>query len=109
ITDTLPAGFSYVSGSTTGLTTSDPAVSAQMLTWIGPFPMAPNSSVSLHFNVIVSSAPGDYFNEAGGTAGGDFTVAGTGPTARITVTTQPTPTPTPEPTATPTPTPFPGL
>ena len=91
ITDTLPAGFSYVSGSTTGVTTSDPIISAQMLTWTGPFVVAASSSVSLHFAVIVASMPGDYLNEAGGEAAGGFTVIGTGPTARITVTPTPAP------------------
>ena len=89
ITDTLPAGFSYVLGSTSGVTTSDPSVNMQMLTWSGPFVVAANSSVSLHFSVIVASIPGDYFNEAGGQADGGYTVTGTGPTAQITVT-QPT-------------------
>ena len=37
ITDTLPAGFSYVLGSTSGVTTSAPSVSGQMLTWSGSF------------------------------------------------------------------------
>jgi len=86
ITDTLPAGFSYVLGSTTGVTTADPAISAQMLTWSGPFVVPANSSVSLHFAVIVATIPGDYFNEAGGEAAGGYTVTGTGPTAPITVT-----------------------
>jgi uncharacterized repeat protein (TIGR01451 family) len=86
ITDTLPAGFSYVPGSTTGVTTNDPAISAQMLTWVGPFVVPANSSVSLHFAVIVATLPGDYFNEAGGEAAGGYTVTGTGPTAPITVT-----------------------
>lgn len=86
ITDTLPAGFSYVAGSTTGVTTNDPVVSAQMLSWGGPFIVPQNGSVSLHFAVTVSSTPGNYLNEAGGTATEGFTVAGTGPTAPIMVT-----------------------
>lgn len=85
ITDRLPAGFRYVLGSTSGVTTSAPSVSGQMLAWSGPFVVAPNSSVSLHLRVIVAITPGDYFNEAGGEAAGGYTVAGTGPTARITV------------------------
>jgi uncharacterized repeat protein (TIGR01451 family) len=97
ITDTLPAGFSYVSGSTTGVTTDNPIVNGQMLTWSGlPFLVAGHSSISLHFAVTVASTAGNYFNEAGGTAAGADTVAGTGPTAQITVgSTTPTPTPTP--------------
>lgn len=88
VTDTLPAGFSYVAGSTTGATTADPAVSSQTLTWAGPISVAANGSTSLHFNVHVSSTPGDYDNEAGGSAADNYTVLGTGPTARITVTAQ---------------------
>jgi VCBS repeat-containing protein len=38
--------------------------------------------------VHVSSTPGDYDNEAGGSAADNYTVLGTGPTARITVTAQ---------------------
>ena len=112
ITDTLPAGFSYVSGSTTGVTTNDPAISAQLLTWSGPFVVPANSSVSLHFAVTVASTAGDYFNEAGGEADGGYTVNGTGPTAPITVTPrQPPPqtrNPNPKPNPTPTPTPDTG-
>ena len=37
ITDTLPAGFSYVAGSSTGVTTANPNVSGQTLTWSGSF------------------------------------------------------------------------
>jgi len=86
ITDTLPAGFSYVAGSTTGVTTSDPSVSGQSLTWGGPFTVPANGSVSLHFLVTVASTPGTYFNEAGGDAANGYTVLTTGPTAPITVT-----------------------
>jgi uncharacterized repeat protein (TIGR01451 family) len=86
ITDTLPAGFSYVAGSTTGVTTSNPSVTGQALTWNGPFTVPANGAVSLHFLVIVASTPGDYFNEAGGDAADGYTVLATGPTARITVT-----------------------
>ena len=89
ITDTLPSEFTYVLGSTTGVTTDDPIISAQMLTWVGPFVVAANSSVALHFNVIVASTPGVYFNEASGDAAGLYTVNGTGPTAQITVTAPP--------------------
>jgi uncharacterized repeat protein (TIGR01451 family) len=85
ITDTLPAGFSYVTGSTTGVTTSDPS-GGQALTWNGPFTVPANGSVSLHFLVTVASTPGTYFNEAGGEAAGGYTVVATGPTAPITIT-----------------------
>ncbi|MGZ5306496.1 MAG: fibronectin type III domain-containing protein, partial [Actinomycetota bacterium] len=85
ITDTLPAGFSYTAGSTTGPTTVDPSISSQDLTWSGSISVPATSDVSIHFGVTVASTAGDYFNNAGGTADG-FTVAPTGDTAQITVT-----------------------
>jgi uncharacterized repeat protein (TIGR01451 family) len=85
ITDTLPDGFTYQTGSTTGLTTADPSVAGRVLTWSGPFTVPASGSESLHFGVTVSSVPGDYLNEAGGTAEG-VGVSGTGPTAQVTVT-----------------------
>jgi uncharacterized repeat protein (TIGR01451 family) len=84
VTDTLPVGFSYVPGSTTGLTTDDPDISGQDLTWNGPFTAPGGEDVTLHFGVTVATELGEYFNEAGGTAEG-FTVTPTGPTASITV------------------------
>jgi uncharacterized repeat protein (TIGR01451 family) len=86
ISDTLPAGFSYTSGSTTGATTTDPSVVGQVLTWNGPFPVAASGSVSLTFGVTVSSTAGMYTNVAEAAAQGQFTVVGTGPTAPVTVT-----------------------
>jgi len=85
IVDDLPAGFSYVNGSTTGLTTSDPSVEGQQLTWSGTFVVPGTGTASLHFGVTAASASGDYFNSASGTASG-FAVAPTGPTAEVTVT-----------------------
>jgi uncharacterized repeat protein (TIGR01451 family) len=45
ITDTLPAGFAYVAGSTTGATTANPTISSQTLTWNGSF-SAPRAETS---------------------------------------------------------------
>ncbi|HEY4272516.1 MAG TPA: hypothetical protein VGM65_10960 [Candidatus Udaeobacter sp.] len=95
ITDTLPAGFVYVPGSTTGVTSSDPAIFAQMLTWSGSFSVPARDSISLHFAVIVADAPGDHFNQAGGSAEGGYNVISTGPTAQVTIMEGSTPTPTP--------------
>ncbi|HEX2191982.1 MAG TPA: hypothetical protein VHH09_02225 [Acidimicrobiales bacterium] len=89
ITDTLPAGFTYVAGSSTGLTTADPAVSGQTLTWSGPLTVpaatatAPGTA-TLHFGVTVSDTPGTYTNRATAAAAG-LTVVPTGDTAPITV------------------------
>ncbi len=84
ITDTLPAGFSYVANSTTGATTANPSISSQTLTWSGSFGVVPGGDVTLHFLVTASSTPGTYYNNAGGDAGA-VTVAPTGDTAPITV------------------------
>jgi uncharacterized repeat protein (TIGR01451 family) len=84
ITDVLPEGFSYIAGSTTGATVTDPAISGQMLTWNGPFTVPASASVTLHFNVAVATTPGTYFNNATAAAEG-FTVSPTGDTAPITV------------------------
>ena len=84
IIDTLPAGFAYTLGSTSGATTANPAISGNTLTWAGPIAVAPGGSVSLHFGVTVSSVAGTYTNTATADAGAD-TVAGTGPTAPVAV------------------------
>jgi uncharacterized repeat protein (TIGR01451 family) len=86
ITDTLPDGFSYVVGSTTGVTTDDPTISGQTLTWSGSFTDPAGGDISLHFDVTAATTPGAYDNEAGGEASGGFTVVPTGPTAQVTVT-----------------------
>jgi hypothetical protein len=87
-----------------------------MLTWSGPFTLPDGSSVNvltvpgngsvitLHFSVTVANIPGDYLNQAGGSATGAYSVIGTGPTAKITVTAAATPTATATATATATPT-----
>ncbi len=85
VVDTLPDGFGYVAGSTTGATTTDPAVSGQELTWTGPFEAPAGGAVTLAFDVTVASQPGTYTNEAGATSA-DFVVSPTGPTAPIEVT-----------------------
>ncbi|MGH2655110.1 MAG: choice-of-anchor L domain-containing protein [Actinomycetota bacterium] len=99
ITDTLPQGFLYTAGSTTGAVTTNPVVDGQALTWQGvegPLVQVPsNGSISLHFGVTVSSVPGEYLNDAVATASG-FAIQSTGPTAPITVT-EPEPPPPPPP------------
>lgn len=84
IVDTLPDGFAYVAGSTAGITTSDPTIAGQDLTWAGPFPLPANGSVSLAFDATASATPGRYFNTAGATTE-DLPVTPTGPTAPVDV------------------------
>jgi len=93
ITDTLPAGFTYTAGSSSGATTADPSVAGQVLTWNGPFSVPASGTTTLHFGVTVSSVSGTYTNQATADAGAE-TVAGSGPTAPITVGGGPPPPPT---------------
>lgn len=69
IVDTLPAGFSYVPGSTSRITTIDPTITGQLLTWTGPIEMSPFSLLALDFSVRAAVVPGDYVNEARADAG----------------------------------------
>ncbi|MBA2953327.1 tandem-95 repeat protein, partial [Nocardioides sp. MAH-18] len=85
ITDDLPTGFSYTTGSTTGVTSSEPTVTGQKLTWSGSFPVPAGGHVNLHFGVLVSGTAGTFHNNAGGTAV-DLAVVPTGDTAPVTVT-----------------------
>jgi uncharacterized repeat protein (TIGR01451 family) len=84
ITDHLPAGFSYTAGSSSGATTADPSVSGQDLTWSGAFTVPAHGTLSEHFNVTVSSEPGTYYNDAGGSSSADA-VNGVAHTAPVTV------------------------
>lgn len=84
ISDTLPDGFAYSPGTTTGATTNDPTVDSQGLTWAGPFTVPAGGSLDLTFAVTVAAEPGTYFNQATA-ASDDFTVSGTGPTAPVEV------------------------
>ncbi|GEM_PF-2254732 len=53
--DSLPSGFSYITGSTTGETTSDPTISGQVLTWSGPFTVNAGDSIEIIFEVATPS------------------------------------------------------
>ncbi|MBV9665009.1 MAG: DUF11 domain-containing protein [Actinobacteria bacterium] len=91
ITDNLPAGFSYVPNSTTGVTTTEPVISnnGSTLTWKEPkgkvYTVPAFDSISLHFNVYVPQAPtcGTFYNDA--SASGDTPVAPAVHTAPVTV------------------------
>jgi uncharacterized repeat protein (TIGR01451 family) len=84
ITDDLPAGFTYQAGSTTGVTTTNPTVSGQHLTWSGGWTVPGNGSVSLHFLAGTPGTPGEYRNSAGGTSP-TASVTGVTDTAPVTV------------------------
>ena len=86
VVDELPAGFSYVGGTTTGLTTNDPTVSGQQLEWdvaSMDIDLAPDDSVVLSFDAQASVPEGVYCNEAWVHPGGENTSSGK--TAAVTV------------------------
>ncbi|HEX3425123.1 MAG TPA: hypothetical protein VHT30_03260 [Acidimicrobiales bacterium] len=85
VTDTLPDGFGYVAGSTTGGITGDPTVTGSQLQWNGSFSVAAGGTLTFHFNVTVAATPGTYTNSV--TAGSTTdAVAGATAVAPITVT-----------------------
>ncbi|MBK6688977.1 MAG: hypothetical protein IPG45_31205 [Deltaproteobacteria bacterium] len=92
VVDLLPAGFSYVPGTTSGALTSDPVIAGQQLSWAGPLVVAGQSTAMLHFEVIVATATGAYYNNASALTDGLVAVAPTGDTARIDVVLAPPPT-----------------
>lgn len=68
--DDLPPGFSYISGSTSGLTDADPAIAGQRITWAGPLVIPGSTTAILHFEVRVATVPGTYRDTAAGVADG---------------------------------------
>lgn len=88
VADTLPAGFSYVTGSSSGLTAADPSISGQTLTWSGAWSVndagtSPNFK-TLTFTVTSPATLGDYTNIASAT-GSNFTTVSSGATAQVNV------------------------
>ncbi len=104
IVDTLPVGFTYVAGSSSGLTAANPGVSGRNLTWSGSFtvPAASGGSpgtLTLHFAVTVSQTPGTYTNSVTG-AGSGVSVLAANDVAPVTVTAPPVDTTPPDTTIT---------
>lgn len=84
LVDTLPTGFAYVAGSTTGATTANPAVAGQALTWSG-LQVPASGSITVNFGATVSTVGGTYYNRVQATASG-YTVLESGETAPVNVT-----------------------
>ncbi|MFA6450056.1 MAG: hypothetical protein WCX65_11330 [bacterium] len=90
IKDSLPNTFSYKPNTTTGLTTSNPTISGQNLTWAGNWVVprktgGVNGSVTLSFKAKAGSVIGTYNNTVIAN-GNNISVVSTGPTAPVTVT-----------------------
>jgi uncharacterized repeat protein (TIGR01451 family) len=74
IQDVIPSGFTYVTGSTTGGTTSDPLITGSVLKWTGFDPLATGASITIHYQTKSSSdlIDGLYTNFATCTANKDY-------------------------------------
>lgn len=83
--DTLPEGFEYRRGSTSGDILADPVIQGRKLYWRGNFRVRPGSSFRFHFEVKVAKKPGWYYNVADVRVRRPFIGTGTGPTAGILV------------------------
>lgn len=85
VVDALPAGFTFVAGSTTGtLGAPAPAVAVPDVTWTGSFAIPAGESRTLVFQAVAASTPGTYDNVVQATADQVGSVS-TGPTATVTV------------------------
>jgi hypothetical protein len=85
---TLPAGFSYRHGSTTGAVTVDPQVGgagSQTLTWAGPINVPAGGTTSLHFGANASANPGAYSTTVQANVDAPFSVAVASAGAPVTV------------------------
>ena len=88
ISDTLPDGFAYVPGSTTGATTANPGSAGQTLTWDeeAAYTVPGQGSITLSFSATATSTPGTYLNNASADAETPgVSVTPTGPDAPVTV------------------------
>jgi hypothetical protein len=95
ISDTLPVGFGYRTGTTSGVL-GEPVVSdgGRQVRWNAPGIVPTGASLRLHFDITVANGAGEYLNEATAAAGG-FAVEPSGPTAKVTVEVAPAITVTP--------------
>jgi hypothetical protein len=87
LSDVIPATFSYVAGSTTGLTTANPTIgSGNSLTWAGPLTVPGSGDASLHFSATVGTTTGTFTSSATAMNAGGYTIAPSGPDGAVTVT-----------------------
>jgi uncharacterized repeat protein (TIGR01451 family) len=84
IVDTLPEGFAYVPGSTSGLTSAEPEVDGQALTW-SDLGVATGTSQTLQFQATAGTVGGTFYNRFT-IQGGNFPEFISDDTAPVTVT-----------------------
>jgi uncharacterized repeat protein (TIGR01451 family) len=86
LADVIPASFSYVAGSTTGMTTANPTVgSGNTLTWAGPLVVPGSGDGTVHFRANVGTTSGTFTSSASAENSSGFTIAPSGPDAAVTV------------------------
>ncbi len=83
VIDTLPLGFEYLPGSTSGALLADPVVDGRKLRWKARKALGGSASFSFHFDVRVSRRPGVYRNVVDVRATKPSIVEGSGPTAPV--------------------------
>ncbi len=89
VVDDLPAGFAYLAGRTSGLTTANPAVSGQRLTWTGSWTLPARGSAVLRFDAkVVSAPPGTYPNTVSATSPEAVVTPSTGAAVRVVIQTR---------------------
>jgi uncharacterized repeat protein (TIGR01451 family) len=84
IQDILPSGFSYLNDTTTGITSNNPSINGQILTWNGSWSIPAYSSNYLIFSAHAASVPGTYFNNVS-VSGTNFPAFHTGDTAPVSI------------------------
>jgi len=68
LTDTLPDGFDYLPGTTTGISTAEPQVAGSQVAWPLAVPVPAQSDVTLRFHATAAQDPGTYLDQVSGTA-----------------------------------------
>ena len=84
LVDVLPPGFAYVQGTTSGLTTLNPTVNGQILTWNGTWQVPAGENRQLVFNANAGSISGTFLNNVS-VSGLNFPAFYTGDTAPVTI------------------------
>lgn len=83
--DTLPDGFEYVPGSTSGRIVADPVVDGRKLRWRIKLTVGQGYSTLLRFEARASNKPGRYYNVVDGRIRAPGIINGSGPSAMVLV------------------------
>lgn len=84
ITDTLPPGFTYVAGTSSGLTGNNPQIAGQNLLWLGSWSIPVATVRTITFKAKVPKIAGEHKNQVSA-SGLNFGPSNSGPTAPVLV------------------------